>query len=209
MYSDYVSPSCYLADAEVGRLLREPGMRVDAAAFELRPPGTGPLSMDDPGMRQRWADIEPLAQQLGVRMQYPRFMTRTRKAHEAVAWARERGADRTLHEAVFRAYWQEGRDIGRIDVLMQLAGELGLDAMGLKVALDIDQYTGRVERDEAAAALLRLRDVPAYVLVASAPGETGAGEEQDDGRDGLAVAVRMGLQRFMELRDWVAGDNDV
>jgi predicted DsbA family dithiol-disulfide isomerase len=191
VFADYACPYCYLAESALGRLRDETPVAVDLAAFELRPAGTVLPSVTEAWMREAWRrTVEPLAEELGVTMEYPRLTTRTRKAHEAVAYARDHGAGTALHEAVYRAYWRDGRDIGRIDVLMELGREAGLDPAGVKVALDIDQWTARVERDQALAAQLGLRGVPAYVL--------GGGQE-----------VRVGLQHYDELRDWVMKSHDV
>ncbi|MGH7447320.1 MAG: DsbA family protein, partial [Longimicrobiales bacterium] len=103
-----------------------------------------------------------------------------------------------MHEAIYAAYWQDGMDIGRIDVLMGIGRDIGLDASGLKVALDIDQWTERVEQDEARAAQLHLGAVPAFVLMS----------DPDSGTD-VAADIRLGLQRYEDLRAWVERDNDI
>jgi predicted DsbA family dithiol-disulfide isomerase len=200
VFGDYVCPFCFLAESGVARLRSEHGVRVESAAFELRPPGTPLPAPDERWMRDAWAGtVEPLARELGVTMRYPAFTTRTRKAHEAVAFARSQAAAEPMHEAVYRAYWQDGRDIGRIDVLTEIAGEVGLDRGGLRVALDIDQWTERVLQDTAWAAQLRLAGVPAYLL-------RGSGGDEDPALP-VAAEVRTGLQRYDDLRAWVVRDD--
>jgi predicted DsbA family dithiol-disulfide isomerase len=198
VFADYVCPYCYLAEAAVARLRAERVVEVDGAAVELRPAGTGLPSPEAPAIREAWErSVRPLAEELGVRMSYPSLMTRTRKAHEAVAFARERGQFAAMHDAVYRAYWQEGRDIGRIDVLMEIGAEVGLDALDLKVELDIDKWAERVEEDVAWAALLGVSGVPAYLLA-----DAGAGLLPAN-----AGRLRSGLQRYEELREWVESDD--
>jgi predicted DsbA family dithiol-disulfide isomerase len=189
VFADYVCPYCFLGEAVAGRI-RMAGVPVESAAFELRPAGTPLLSPAEGWMRAAWeGSVAPLAAELGVEMRYPTIMTRTRKAHEAAAYARSEGAHDVMHDALYRAYWQEGRDIGRIDVLTDLAGEVGLDRGGMRVALDIDQWADRVDEDRALAARLQLTAVPAYIRRA----------------DG---AIRAGVQRYHELEGWVK-QNDV
>jgi predicted DsbA family dithiol-disulfide isomerase len=197
--ADYVCPYCFLAEAGAARLRDHGGVRVEGAAFELRPAGATLPDIDAEWLRNAWSSsVEPLAARLGVMLKRPVMMTRTRKAHEAAAYARVENMYAAMHSAIYRAYWQHGRDIGRIDVLVEIGREIGLDASRLRVALDIDQCTARVERDEAWAAQLRLAAVPAYVLTAGA----GAGT-------GVAADIRVGLQRYEELRAWVERDNDI
>ncbi|HSJ07546.1 MAG TPA: DsbA family protein [Longimicrobiales bacterium] len=193
VFADYACPYCYLADTSLARLRRERGMAVDAAAFELRPSGTPLPAPDEPWLLEEWQRVvQPLADRLGVPMRLPSFSTRTRKAHEAVAYAREHGAFPAMHEAIFRAWWRHGRDIGRIDVLMEIGSSVGLDPMALRVALDIDQWAGRVEQDAATARRLGLTGVPAYLRYV----------EADDGA-AADVELRVGLQEHDELTTWV------
>jgi predicted DsbA family dithiol-disulfide isomerase len=193
VFADYACPFCYLADTSLARLRRERGVDVDAAAFELRPVGTPLPAPDEPWLREEWQRVvQPLADRLGVPMRLPSFATRTRKAHEAVAYAREAGAFPAMHEAVYRAWWRHGRDIGRIDVLMEIGASVGLDPMALRVALDIDQWADRVEQDAAMAQRLGLTGVPAYLRYADA----------DDGAP-ADVELRVGLQDHDDLTTWM------
>jgi predicted DsbA family dithiol-disulfide isomerase len=215
VFADYVCPFCYLAESVLQRLRAE-GTTVEPAAFELRPPGTPLPSPDEAWLRAGWgSSVEPLARELGVTMQYPAISTRTRKAHEAVAFARANGVMLEMHQAVYQAYWQDGRDIGRIDVLVEIGAGVGLDQGGLRVALDIDQWTERVRHDVQRAASLALGGVPAYVLAGGRGGAAWndmsaapADGARDEGHGDVAQRVRVGLLRYDELRAWMA-DHDV
>jgi predicted DsbA family dithiol-disulfide isomerase len=193
IWADYVCPFCWLTETELirgGPLMAQ----VERGAFELRPAGTPLPDANDPGLQDVWARVvAPLARELDATLRYPTLMTRTRKAHEAAAYARSEGALEVMHEAIYRAYWEDGRDIGRIDVLVEVGATVGLDRGGLRVALDIDQWTGRVLEDQARAGQLGVHGVPAYALQRSA------------GADAVLVAdeVRLGLQRYDELKAWV------
>lgn len=188
VFADYVCPYCYLAETQLERLRRAVPLEIEPAAFELRPPGTALPAPDAEWMRRGWREsVEPLARSLGVEMRYPRMSTRTRKAHEAVAHARQHGAALAMHSAIYRAWWRAGRDIGRIDVLMELAVEAGLDGTALKVELDIDKWTDRVVQEEETASQYGIAGVPAYVAMA--------------GSD--VTGIRTGLQHYDELKDWM------
>lgn len=199
IFADYVCPFCRLADTAAARLRAEGSVAVAGAAFELYPTGTPVPDMDATWLRAAWRhSVEGLAAELGVPMKRPAAMPRTRKAHEAAAYARSEGKHADMHAAIYAAYWQDGRDIGRIDVLVDIGRESGLDPTRLKVALDIDQWTEAVEEDEIRAARLGLSSVPAYVL-------TGV---SDTGTP-VAADIRVGLQKYEELRAWVAHEYDV
>jgi predicted DsbA family dithiol-disulfide isomerase len=196
--ADYVCPYCYLAEPAIVRL-REAGVAVQTVAFELWPQGVQLPSADAAWIAEGWErSVAPLARELGVTLRRPALLTRTRKAHEAVACARAEGAEAAMREAVYRAYWQDGRDIGRIDVLVDIGAGIGLGRGALRVALDIDRWTDRVLGDLAWARGHGVRAVPAYLL--DRAGASPAGTLP------LAGELRVGLRRYNELRSWVMGE---
>lgn len=163
VYSDYVCPFCYLAEPVIRRVREETGVETAYRAYELRPAPVPLLDPREGGYADAFrATIAPLASALGVEIRLPDVAPRSRKAHEAAAFARENGAFDAVHAAIFRAYWVEGLDVGRIDVLVEIGRGVGLDPTALKVALDLDQYTGRVEREEQEALRLGVSGVPSF-----------------------------------------------
>lgn len=190
VYADYACPFCFLAEAALERLAGA-GVAIERRAFELRPPPAPLPDLRQARYRVGWAtSVEPLARKLGREIRFPARPVRTRKAHEAAAFARSRDRLEPMHAAIHRAYFVEGRDIGRIDVLVAIGGAVGLDPGELKVELDVDRWTERVEADEAAAARLGVRAVPAYVR---------AGH---DGADERALVVT-GVRDHDWLRGWL------
>jgi predicted DsbA family dithiol-disulfide isomerase len=163
IFSDYVCPFCYLAEAPLNRL-REVGVGLDYRAFELRPTPVATLDLTSAYIVRGWRNsVAPLAAALGVELTMPTVAPRSRKAHELAAFARDRGRFPAIHRALFKAYFQGGLDIGRIDVLVGIAVQVGLDLTETKVALDIDQYTDAVIEQERAAARMGVVAVPTIV----------------------------------------------
>jgi predicted DsbA family dithiol-disulfide isomerase len=111
----------------------------------------------------------------------------TGKAHEASLLARERGLEESFREALYAAYWGEGRDIGRIDVLQDLAAGVGIDPFEMKVALDIDRHRDEVERDLAVADRLGIRRVPVLYLGTGSEAHILIGAQSPDR---IATAIR-------------------
>ena len=97
-------------------------------------------------------------------MKFTPLQTRSRLAHEATKWA---GSHDRLHDynlALFKAFFTDGLDIGKQEVLTQLAVELGLDADDLSAALDGKVFTDEVIADEDEARAIGINSVPAFVL---------------------------------------------
>ena len=65
--------------------------------------------------------------------------------------------------ALFRAFFEFGRDIGDQQVLLGLAAELGLDSTDLAGALESRRFTAAVLADESEAQRLGVRAVPSFI----------------------------------------------
>jgi predicted DsbA family dithiol-disulfide isomerase len=71
--------------------------------------------------------------------------------------------DATL-DRLFAAYFVEGRHIGTVDSLVELGAEAGLDAHGVRTALETGAFADAVDADTAKAAALGVRGVPFAVV---------------------------------------------
>jgi predicted DsbA family dithiol-disulfide isomerase len=67
-------------------------------------------------------------------------------------------------EAVMKAYFEDGRDIAKLDVLLEIAAELGLDAEEARRLLDNGECVQAVEQDFAAAKAMGISGVPFFVV---------------------------------------------
>ena len=90
--------------------------------------------------------------------------TNTRKAHELLHHARVHGRQRAMKERLLRAYFTEGRHLGRIDELAALAADVGLDAETAARALHDATYAEAVEADVRMARAYGISSVPFSVL---------------------------------------------
>src|SRR5512144_2538875 len=102
----------------------EPDVEIVWRAFELRP---SPVPTLDPGgdyLQRAWQNsVYPLAAKLGITMTLPPVQPRTRLAHQAAHWARACGRFDDYHQALFRAFFERGEDIGQVPVLAPLAAD--------------------------------------------------------------------------------------
>lgn len=134
-------------------------------AFELRPPPAPTLDPNGDYLVSAWNNhVYPLAAQLQMPMQRPPIQPHSRLAHEAAKWAAEQGHFEEYHFAVFRAFFQHGKDIGDREVLKKLAADLQLDADSLHSALLNGRYTAAVLADEEEARRIEVRAVPSFVV---------------------------------------------
>ncbi len=167
VWSDYVCPFCYLAEPPLARVVAESSGTVTIRwrAFELRPEPEPTLDPQGDYLRDIWARaVYPMAKDRGMVLHLPPLQPRSRLAHEAAAYAAEHGQAAAMPPALFRAFFEDGADIGDIDVITQLGASIGLDGGDLRNALDSGRYRQRVIDDEALAQSFGLSGVPAIVV---------------------------------------------
>ncbi len=162
-FYDYVDPASYILDAALGKGSGG-GAEVSWRPLELRPP---PAARIDAG-GEEWQAIrrsaDAAARHYGVELVHPGFVPWSRKAHELALHARDKGCFRGVHDALFRAHFVEGRDIGRVDVLVELAAASGLERTETKAVLDVDRFLDPLRAFRAEAERLRVRGVPTLLV---------------------------------------------
>jgi len=138
VYSDYVCPYCLLAEGVIEKALAGKDVDVRWRPFELRPEPAATLRPEDDYLPRVWADsVYPMARRLGVSIVLPKVSPQpyTHTAFEGFLFADEQGRGREYNNRVFRAFFQDQQDIGRVDVLTAVAASIGLDADGFRAAL--------------------------------------------------------------------------
>ena len=88
----------------------------------------------------------------------------TTNAHRLSRFAAEAGVQSAVVEAIFRAYFNEGRDIGDIVVLAEIAGATGMDREATLARLRSDEGAAEVRAQAASASRAGIHGVPSFVL---------------------------------------------
>jgi predicted DsbA family dithiol-disulfide isomerase len=164
VWSDYVCPFCYLAEPTLAQVEQEfkTAVRINWRAFELRPEPVPTLDPKGDYLRDVWARaVYPMAKARGMVLHLPPVQPRSRLAHEVAAFAREKGRFNETNDALFRAFFEHGKDIGKTEVLAKIAIDAGLNSDELLEALAQGRCREQVLKDEALAQELGLSGVPA------------------------------------------------
>jgi predicted DsbA family dithiol-disulfide isomerase len=90
--------------------------------------------------------------------------TNTVKAHQLLHYAKAHGKQIEMKERLLRAYFVEGRHIGRGADLAELAAEIGLDADDVLRSLGSDEYLAAVRADQQQAIDYGINGVPFYIV---------------------------------------------
>jgi len=100
----------------------------------------------------------------------------SRLAQELSKWAESQGKGDEIHDALFRAYFVDVRNIGKADVLAQIAEENGLPADEATDVLLSRKYKSAVDEDWKRCAAYGVNAVPTflagrYLMVGAQPYE--------------------------------------
>jgi predicted DsbA family dithiol-disulfide isomerase len=90
--------------------------------------------------------------------------TNTVKAHEMLHYAKAHGKQLEMKERLLAAYFVEGRHVGRVPDLADLAADIGLDRDDVVRSLESEQYLHDVKADVAQAAAYGINGVPFFVF---------------------------------------------
>ena len=84
--------------------------------------------------------------------------------HRLLHWAALEGRQTALKHALFVAYFTAGEDPSDHDVLMRLAGKVGLDTAGARALLSSDRYATEVRQREQFYQRQGIHAVPAVII---------------------------------------------
>ena len=87
----------------------------------------------------------------------------SRLAQELGAWATTQVDGEGIHEALFQAYFVEGKNIGNIDILVDIAEAVGLSRSKARQMLVTRAFKDTVDADWQRATRLGVTGVPTFV----------------------------------------------
>lgn len=168
LFSDYVCPWCYLHAANLEKLSADRPLDITWRAFPLHadtPEEGMPLAQLFKGrdMSAAQAQLESRMAEAGVEYHYCENIYNTRLAQELTKWAGTRPGGEALHMALFRRYFVHGRNLAEIDVLVETAEDVGLDAETARQVLVDRAFAAEVDSDWALARQYGIGGVPAMV----------------------------------------------
>jgi len=85
-------------------------------------------------------------------------------SHRLIAWSFPQGCQDEMVEALFRAYFLEGKDIGEIDVLVEAAGSAGLKTNETRAYLVGEEGAEETKAEAWEAKRLGISGVPCFVF---------------------------------------------
>jgi predicted DsbA family dithiol-disulfide isomerase len=179
IWSDIACPWCYIGKRKFEEGVRRFGgdVEVEYHSFELSPDTPVDFSGSEvdflsghKGIPREQAAamidrVSSIAASVGLDYDYDALQhTNTVLAHQLLHYAKAHGRQLEMKERLLSAYFLEGRHVGRIEDLADLAAEVGFDRDDVVRALTAGEHLPAVKADQAQAAAFGINGVPFFVL---------------------------------------------
>ncbi|MCC5978472.1 MAG: DsbA family oxidoreductase [Salinarimonas sp.] len=175
--SDVICPWCYLGKRRLESALAESGVEASVSwlPFELNPdmPEGGMPRADYRAQKfgaEKGAELDAEMKQRGdtegVHFAFEKMVhtPNTRRAHMLVAQASDVGLGDDLTEALFRAYFEEGADVGDPQILIGIAEQVGLDPELAGEVIRSEAISDAVATMESRATEVGVTGVPFFII---------------------------------------------
>ena len=108
--------------------------------------------------------LKQVADELGLPLSDREKTYNSRLAQELAKWAERQGRGDPYHEAVFRAYFVGGKNIGKMDELVDLAKSIGLPEEKARSVLELRTMKEAVDSDWRRSHAIGITAVPTFVV---------------------------------------------
>ena len=108
--------------------------------------------------------LKKVADELGLPLGERKKTYNSRLAQELAKWAESKGRGDEFHDAVFRAYFVDGKNIGKREELVGLATSIGLPAEEAQTTLQSRTFKDAVDSDWAKSHQMGITAVPTFVI---------------------------------------------
>ncbi|MDJ0338779.1 DsbA family oxidoreductase [Cryobacterium sp. PH31-O1] len=218
IWSDVQCPWCYIGKRkfEAGVELFDGTVEVEYHSFELSPDtpvdyvgnAVDYLSerkgMPVDEVQKMLENVTAIAASVGLDYDYDSVhQTNTVISHELLHYAKAHGRQLDMKERLLKAYFIDGRHVGRIQDLADLAAEIGLDRDDVVRSLTEHEHLSAVKADVAQAGAYGIQGVPFFVI----DGRYGISGAQDPTTFAQALNQVRADRTADRLADGSANDN--
>lgn len=108
--------------------------------------------------------LKQVADELGLPLGERKKTYNSRLAQELAKWAESKGKGDEFHEAVFRAYFVDGKNIGKVNEIVDLTKSIGLSDTEATSVLELRTFKVAVDSDWSRSRALGITGVPTFLV---------------------------------------------
>ncbi len=172
VYSDYICPFCYVGHHRLQRLRDSYDLKINWCFLEIHP-GTSAegepvdsLNYPSEQWQKMMKNLERVAKEENIPLSKLSFTTNSKYALLLSEAVKQCGSDLfyKLHEALFRAYFVDEKNIGNKNVLMKIAESCGIDKETINTAWTDEKHQKRLLSNFNSARQHKIQSVPSFVF---------------------------------------------
>jgi len=110
------------------------------------------------------AHLKQVASGLGLPFGDRKMTYNSRLAQEVGKWAESRDKGHEFHNSIFRAYFVDGQNIGKVNVLVEVAESINLNGKEAQKIIQDRTYREAVDLDWKRSYELRITAVPTFLF---------------------------------------------
>ena len=166
VYYDYICPYCFLGTKRIERLAKEFDMDLEWRGIEIHPeiPPQGVKRSKTLRFGQVAEDVKEMILEDNIEIKFPGIVTNTRLCLEASEFAKAKYSFSKFHNGVYEAYFQDGENIGKIDVILDIGEKTDLDVIELEECLKKRTMLKKIEENRREAERDQVMGVPTFIF---------------------------------------------
>ncbi len=166
-YSDNVCPYCTIGARRIEKLQEEMDFEIEWRPFELHP------EVSDEGMSyevyfqghgtELVNNVTDYGKDVGLNIK-TRSLYNSRNSLKVNEYAKQEGKFEVFHKAIFKAYLEDDRNIGNLDILLDIAEEAGLERTRVKAFIESSEAEEIITNFKNEALRLGINSVPSFII---------------------------------------------
>ena len=166
VYYDYICPFCYLGTKRILGLSKEFNLTIDWKGIEIHPefPPQGKKRTKTLKSKSFAETIREMAKEDNIEIKLPGYATNSRLSLEASEFAKIKGKFLEFHIGVYEAYFLEGRNIGDIEIVLDIGEKAGLHRTELVECLNKRTMFDNIEANKKEAEDNIILGVPTFIF---------------------------------------------
>ena len=166
VYYDYICPFCFLGIKRLETLEKEFPLEIQSKGIEIHPeiPPQGVKRAKTLKLEQIVQNVIEISKEDGFEIGLPSIIANSRLSLEVSEFARTKHKFSEFHKGIYKAYFQDGENIGNRDVILKVGENVGLQVEELEECLNQRTMLKKIEENRQEAEANQILGVPAFIF---------------------------------------------
>ena len=152
-YYDYICPFSYIGSNRIQKLSNELNLEINWKGIEIHPEysAEGKVRKKSHRTEHLTHTLNEIASEDGTQIKLPGFVTNSRLCLEASEFAKIKNRFLHFHNEAYNHYFNKRENIGKLETVLNIGKESGLDVMELEEALKSRSMKNLIEENKRSA----------------------------------------------------------